>query len=674
MSRSSSSSLFQFLVAGILPMSLSPVAESVAIDFSGFDREVRPQDDFFEHVNGQWLRDTPIPEDQTRWGSFVILAEESRKAILSIIGEVAAMPDPDADGQRIRDLYRSYMDEEEIAQRGISPIEADLEAIDRIASREDFGREWARAGRSGIGRPFTFGINQDSGDATRYAVYFVQSGLGLPDRDFYFQEGDRFESIRDAYQVMLVRLFDLAGIDEGPARAVRVFRVERAIAEHHWTRVANRDRIRTYNRMSVDELRTLLPDFGWDDYLEGSGIADETHVIVRQPGFLQGMGPVIESVPLETWKDYFRARLLVGAAPYLDDPFFRAHFTFHSRVLGGQEQPEDRAERAVHLVNRHLGEIVGREYVRRHFPPEARERMLALVDNIRGAMAESLENLDWMSPGTRAEARAKLARFSTKIGYPSKWKDYGRLEIRPDDLLGNVRRSNRFVHDREVGKLGGPVDRTEWFMNPQTVNAYYNPQMNEIVFPAAILQPPFFNPEADDAVNYGAIGMVIGHEIGHGFDDQGRKSDGEGNLRDWWTKEDARAYEERTRRLVDQYSVYEPLEGQKVNGLLTLGENIGDLGGLTLAWRAWKRSLKGRTPPEIDGCSGEERFFLSFAQIWRLKTRPEMVMRRLRTDTHSPPRFRVIGPLSNFQPFYDVFGLQEEDRMWRPPQERIRIW
>lgn len=650
-------------------------AEKPAIDFAGFDKTIRPQDDFFEFVNGQWIKDTPIPADKTRWGSFVVLAEESRDAVLAIIDELSnnANLASGSDGQKIRDLYRSYLDEDRANELGLSPIADELKKIESTPLSE-FAKEWATAGREGISRPLSFWINQDSKNSTKYAVYFTQSGLGLPDRDYYFEDDERSKSIQNQYQILLTKLFKLAGINQPAAKAYKVYELEKAIAEHHWTRVENRDRIKTYNKVSIAELKTLLPNFQWDDYLGISDIAHETHVIIRQPSFFQGLQQVLANTKEEDWKAYYQARLLIDAAPYLSQAFFQASFDFYSKKLGGQEEPEPRPRRAVNLVNGILGEVVGKEYVKRHFPPAAKARMLDLVGNLRKAMAESIDGLAWMDDATKAEAHKKLAKFTTKIGYPDAWKDYSNLEITSNDLIGNLRRASEFVHAREVAKLGKPIDRDEWFMNPQTVNAYYNPSMNEIVFPAAILQPPFFNMSADDAVNYGAIGMVIGHEIGHGFDDQGRRSDGDGNLRDWWTENDAKAYGERTSKLVEQYGKYEPLDGQAVNGQLTLGENIGDLGGLTLAWRAYQKSLNGKTPEAIDDYSGEQRFFLSLAQIWRINTRPEMIMRRLKTDTHSPPKFRVNGPLTNFQPFYGVFELKDTDKLWRPEAERVSIW
>ncbi|MBT5705859.1 MAG: peptidase M13, partial [Verrucomicrobia bacterium] len=468
-------SSFTRVALGITLLSTAALgAEKPAIDFSGFDKTVRPQDNFFDFVNGQWIKDTPIPADKTRWGSFVILAEESRDAVQAIIDELSQSTNLAAgsDSQKIRDLYRSYLDEDRINELGLSPIAEELEKIANTPLTE-FAKEWATAGREGISRPFSFWIDQDSKNSTSYAIYFTQSGLGLPDRDYYFEEDERSKSIQNHYQILLTKLFTLAGIDQAASKAYKVYELEKAIAEHHWTRVENRDRIKTYNKVSIAELRTLLPNFQWNDYLGISDIAQEKHVIVRQPSFLKGLQKVLADTKEGDWKAYYQARLLIDAAPYLSDEFFQASFDFFSKKLGGQEEPEPRPRRAVSLVNGILGEVVGKEYVKRHFPPTAKSRMLDLVGNLRKAMAESIDGLTWMDDATKAEAHKKLAKFTTKIGYPDKWKDYSSLEITSDDLIGNLRRASEFVHAREVAKLGKPIDRTEWFMNPQTVNAYY---------------------------------------------------------------------------------------------------------------------------------------------------------------------------------------------------------
>ena len=651
-------------------------AEKPVLDTDGWNKESRAQDDFFEFANGGWIQKTDIPADKTRWGSFVMLHEESRDAVQVIIDELSGKEGLQAgsDAQKIRDLYRSFVDEDGIQAQGLEPVAEMLAAIDGLDSKETFAEVWARAGRWGITHPLGAYINQDAKASTRYAVYFTQSGLGLPDRDYYSMDDERSKGLQEAYMGMLATLFKEAELRDSEERARRVYALEEALAAKQWTRVENRDRIKTYNKRTTDDFRALLPNLDVDRYLEITGVSIEKDFILRQPSYLEGLNEVIENQALADWKDYFRARVLVDFAPYLSKPFADAHFEFYNKTLGGQETPEPRSRRAINLVNGSLGELVGKQYVERHFPPEAKEKMMALVANLKATMKESIERLSWMTPATKTEALKKLQQFGTKIGYPDQWKRYDGLEIRADDLVGNILRSAEFEHERETRKLGKPIDRSEWFMTPQTVNAYYNPAMNEIVFPAAILQPPFFNMEADDAVNYGAIGMVIGHEIGHGFDDQGRKSDGEGNLRDWWTEADAKAYEGLTAKLVSQYEAYEPEPGFFVNGQLTLGENIGDLGGLTLAYRAYQKSLNGKSAPKRDGLSGEQRFFLSLAQIWRIKQRPETTIQRLKTDTHSPPKFRVNGPVRNMSDFYEAFEVSEKDAMWLPPEERVEIW
>ena len=667
---------FVYLLSAFCLIMSAAGADKPALDISGWNRDTRPQDDFFEFANGGWLKNTEIPSDKTRWGSFVILAEESRDAVQAIIDELSAKDGlkNGSNPQKIRDLYRSFMNEERVEELGVAPIKAYLQVIEGISSKNEFGNIWAEAGRLGISNPIGAYINQDGKDSTRYALYFTQSGLGLPDRDYYFQDDERSTGLKEAYRTMLARLFDLAELSDGLKKSETIFALEKRIAGAHWTRVENRDRIKTYNKKTREEIKGMLPAFDLKTFLEVSGVANESSFIVRQPSFLEGLNATIKEASLSDWKDYFKARVLIDFAPYLSEPFAQAHFEFYNKTLGGQEEPEPRARRAVNLVNGSLGELIGKEYVQRNFPPEAKARMLGLVGNLKVAMKQSIENLEWMTTPTKVAALEKLKKFSTKIGYPDKWKDYSGLTIAPDDLVGNIIRSAGFEHEREISKLGKPVDRNEWFMTPQTVNAYYNPSMNEIVFPAAILQPPFFNMKADDAVNYGAIGMVIGHEIGHGFDDQGRKSDGDGNLRDWWTEEDAKAYEARTSKLVAQYEKFEPESGFFVNGQLTLGENIGDLGGITLAYRAYLESMKGKWPPMVDGLTGEQRFFLSLAQIWRIKQRTETTIRRLKTDTHSPPKFRVNGPVRNFDDFYKAFSVKAKDSMWLAPEERVQIW
>ena len=648
-----------------------------AIDATELDPSVRPQDDFWRYVNGKWHARTEIPADEARWGSFSELRENSRADVRAIIEDLSRRTDltRGSAGQKVRDLYNSFMDQARIDAAGVEPLRKELATIAALADPPAVAAYFARALRAGVSAPLGLRVAQDQIETDRYIVYLNQGGLGLPDRDYYFDTGEKADAIREGYLALATRLFELAGFDRPAERAQGAFELERSLAGNHWTRVDNRDRIKTYNKKPADEVRALAPQFPWGPLLEGAGIASEKQLVVRQPSYVEGLGKVFAATDLGTWKDYLALRLLVSSAPFLADPFFQAHFAFYSKALEGREAPEPRWERGVNLVNATLGELVGQEYVARHFPPEAKARMEQLVANLRLAMAESLDAVPWMTDPTRREAKAKLAKFTTKIGYPDRWRDYTKLEIEPGDLLPNLQRAAEFEYRRNTDKLGQPIDRTEWLMSPQTVNAYYNPSLNEIVFPAAILQPPFFYLAADDAVNYGGIGAVIGHEIGHGFDDQGRRSDGDGMLREWWTPKDAEEYTRRAEQLVQQYEHFAPVEGLTINGRLTLGENIGDLGGLALAWRAYQKSLAGKQPPSpIDGLTAEQRFFVSFAQIWRSKEREDFLRQQIKTDPHSPPRYRLVGTLPNFEPFLLAFGVKEGDGMWMPPERRVSIW
>lgn len=646
------------------------------LELTGFDKNTSPGEDFFRYVNGQWLDTTEIPSDKSRWGSFVILAEKSKEAVLEIIREVSKKKSlaEGSEAQQIRDLYNSYTNRSKLGEIGTKTVQQDLDIIDSLKSKRKLSEYWAYASEYGISGPIQFWISQDARDSTQYRVYFTQGGLGLPDRDYYLENDERSVGIQESYREYLEKIFTKSGLQNAGRRSQRVYDLEKKLAAIHWTRVENRDRVRTYNKYQKAELSDLLDGFVWNQYLFDTGMDQEEEFIVRQPSFFKGLSTIIEETSLGVWKDYLRAKVISGAAPYLDDDFYDIYFDFYSRTLSGQKEPEPLEKRATSLVNSLLGEVVGKIYVDRHFPPQAKSRMLDLVKNIRIAMKESIDDLEWMDDTTKARAHEKLSKFTTKIGYPDEWRDYSELKIDPDDLMGNIRRASAFQYAREIDKLGGPIDRNEWFMTPQTVNAYYNPRMNEIVFPAAILQPPFFNLNADDAVNYGGIGMVIGHEIGHGFDDQGRKSNGDGNLTDWWTEASASAYEKRAAQLVEQYNEYQPVKGFNVNGQLTLGENIGDLGGLTLAWKAYMNSLNGKSPDPIDGFTHGQRFFISYAQIWRIKSTTEMTIRRIKTDSHSPPKFRVNGPLKNFQPFYQTFDVKKDMGMWLSEDQRVSIW
>ncbi|HEU4883631.1 MAG TPA: M13 family metallopeptidase [Longimicrobium sp.] len=650
-------------------------AMALGIDTAGFDRSVRPQDDFFRFVNGGWISRTQIPADRTSMGTFLLLRDSSQAALRAIIDSVSAAPNAaGSEGQKVGDLYRSFMDTVRVEQLGITPVQGDLARINAVTSREQYPELFASMRRIGVGTPFSFGVSQDLGNSSRYAVSVSQSGLGLPDRDYYLVDNERNTAIRQAYTTYLETLLRLAGAPDAAGAARRVVAFETEIARVQWDRTRNRDRNATYNPTAVRDLQGRTPGFRWATYLSSAGLPALDTVIVRQPDYFNAVDALLTATPVDVVKSYLAVRLLDGASQYLSSDFRNARFAFRGRVLSGQEQERPRWERGVGVVEGSLGEAVGRLYVGRHFSPQSKARMEELVANLMAAYREAIDELEWMSPATKAQAQDKLAGFTVKIGYPNEWEDYSALEIRPDDLLGNMRRAAEFEYADNIGRLGKPVDRTEWGMTPQTVNAYYNSVNNEIVFPAAILQPPFYNPAADDAVNYGAIGAVIGHEISHGFDDQGRKSDREGNLRDWWTAEDAAAFEQRATMLADQYSAFEPLPGARVNGRLTLGENIGDVSGIAIAYRAYKKSLEGRPAPVIGGFTGDQRFFLGYAQVWRTMYRDQALRQLLLTDPHSPGMYRTNGVLANIPAFYEAFNVRPGDKMYVPPERRVKIW
>jgi putative endopeptidase len=648
---------------------------ALGIDTTGFDRGVRPQDDFFAFVNGGWIRNTQIPADRTSTGTFLLLRDNAQAALRAIIDSVSAAPNaPGTEGQKVGDLYRSFMDTARIEQLGATPLRADLQRIAAVTSREQYPELFAAMRRIGVGTPFSFGVGQDQGNSSRYAVSVSQSGLGLPDRDYYLVDNERNAGIRQAYVTYLETIMRLAGTPNPADAARRVLAFETALARVQWDRTRNRDRNATYNPTAVADLQGRTPGFRWAPFFTAAGLPGLDSVNVRQPDYFNAMDALLAATPVEDVKTYLAARLLDGSASFLSRDFRDARFAFRGRVLSGQEQERPRWQLGVGVVEGTLGEAVGKLYVERHFSPESKARMEELVANLMVAYREAIDELEWMSPATKAQAQEKLASFTVKIAYPDEWQDYSGLEIRPDDLMGNVRRATAFEYADMMGRMGQPVDRTEWGMTPQTVNAYYNPVNNEIVFPAAILQPPFFNLQADDAVNYGAIGAVIGHEISHGFDDQGRKSDGAGNLRDWWTAEDAAAFEQRATMLAEQYGAFEPIPGARVNGRLTLGENIGDVSGVAIAYRAYRKSLEGRQAPMIAGWTGDQRFFLGYAQVWRSMAREQALRQQLLTDSHSPGMYRTNGVLANLPAFYEAFNVRPGDRMYLPPERRVKIW
>ena len=646
------------------------------IELSSMDTSVRPQDDFFRYVNGTWLDTTEIPADQTNTGVFLDLRDQAREDVKAIIEDVSSKADlePGSDEQKVADLYNSFMDTESLEHIGMSSLDEELARIETIADKDELSAYFARSEIIGAGGPFILYIWVDAKDSARYVSYMWQSGLGLPDRDYYFKEDDRSVELRGAYVVHIEKMFELAGFDDPAGSAERMMALETQLAEHHWTNVENRDDEKTYNKYSTDKLDTLADGVNWPAFLAEVGLQDENDIIISQPSYIEGFNRIFASTSLEDWKTYMRWNLLRKYAKYLNAALDNQNFEFYGRTLQGQQEQRPRWKRAVDVVNGSLGEVVGKVYVSRHFPPEAKERMVELVSNLSAAYGEAISELDWMGPETKAAAQVKLEKFIPKIGYPDRWEDYSTLDIVAGDLVGNVMRANRFGFEIFRGRLGGPIQKWIWVMNPQTVNAGYVPTQNEVIFPAAILQPPFFNMAADDAVNYGAIGAVIGHEMGHGFDDQGSKFDGDGNLQNWWTEEDSEKFKERTGNLVDQFAKFEVFEDLKVNGELTLGENIGDLAGLTIAYRAYQISLDGKEAPVLDGMTGDQRFFMGIGQVWKYKATDEAQRNRVMTDPHSPPRFRVNGTLPNMPEFVAAFDVQEGDDMYLPPEDRVKIW
>ncbi|HEY7819120.1 MAG TPA: M13 family metallopeptidase, partial [Vicinamibacteria bacterium] len=604
---------------------------------------VRPQDDFNAYVNGTWLRETEIPPDKQTWGSFEILGEESEQNQRAIIEELSESKslDPGTDEGRVGGFYRSYMDTATLEKLGVRPVQADLDRILAAESAAALMNLSAENRVHGVASPLSLLVFPDLGDSTRYVVYFFQAGLTLPDRDYYVEQGEKYEKLRAALPGYAAKLFELAGVPDGEARGRAVLEVERRLAEPQWRAEETRNVQKLYNLVAKADLGSITDRIHWDRYLESSRLSDVSHVVVGQPSYVTALGGLLDSIPLADWKSYFAFRLLDGAAPYLSDAFVQARFEFSGRLVSGLEELPPRWQRGVRNVNSLLGEAVGKLYVARHFPPEAKARMEQLVVNLIETYGEAIEELPWMTAETKARAQEKRKKFTYKIGYPETFRDYSRLRVDPEDLAGNVKRAQELEYERNRAKLGRPIDRSEWQMTPQTVNAYHDPTKNEIVFPAAILQPPFFNMAADDAVNYGAIGVVIGHEMGHAFDDQGRRFDGDGNLRDWWSEYDAAAYEESASTLVAQFDRFEALPDLKVNGKLTLGENIGDLTGIAIAYRAYLKLLGGREAPVIDGFTGAQRFFIGYAQVWRSRYREEAMRQLVLSNPHAPPEFRV---------------------------------
>ena len=645
---------------------------AAGLDFSNQDQSVRPQDDLYRHFNGSWLKTAVIPADRATDGAFMALRVQSEARVREIIEGATGSEE----ATKIAHIYKSFMDADAVNAKGGSPIAAELALVDSISTITDFISTFSKLEARGTSGIFGTFIYADMKDASTNILYLAQGGISLPDEAYYREE--KYADIRTAYVAHITAMFTLAGVSDPAGNAAKVMALETSIASHHWDQVKNRDATLTYNKMNRAEVTALMPVFDWELYLTDGEIPAIVldSVIVQQPSFFEGLGSILANFDAAAWKAWLKWHIISGSAPYLSDDFTNENFAFFGKTLSGTPELRERWKRAVSMIEGSLGEAVGKVYVQKYFPAEAKARMENLVANLIEAYRVSINELAWMSPDTKVKALEKLGKFHPKIGYPDKWRDYSALKTTPGDLYGNVGRVVKFQRDHELLKIGKPVDRDEWFMAPQTVNAYYNPVMNEIVFPAAILQAPFFGLDHDDAVNYGGIGAVIGHEIGHGFDDQGSKYDGDGALNNWWTDADRAAFEERTKALIAQYDALIPEEAPdvNVNGALTIGENIGDLGGLTIAFKAYQISLQGKLSPVIEGMSGEKRLMLSWAQIWRAKVRPEEMRRRIATDPHSPAEFRCNQILKNFTPFYQEFGVTEKHALRLEEQARVQIW
>jgi putative endopeptidase len=648
---------------------------SSGLYLDNMDTSVKPGDDFNSFVNGGWSKTAEIPADRTSASVGLEVHEAATENVRKIIEESATGDfAAGSDEQKVGDLYASYMDMETRNKLGVKPIEAELAKVDAISNPEHLAIYFAESNKYGIDQPFALAQYVDFKDPTTYMMYTWQAGLGLPDREYYFEEGEKETSIRDAYVKHIETMFDLAGMAGGKEAATKIMSLETRLASVHMKKEKTRDMVALYNKVSLENLNSVMPDFAWDAYLKTAGIENIDGLVITQLDYTKALNVILTETSLEDWKIYLHWKVLAANATRLTKAIDDENFNFNSKVLRGIEEQLPSWKRAVATVNNNLGEVVGKVYVSRHFSPEAKEHMLTLVNNLVKAYEKSIKALDWMGEETRVQALDKLSKFTPKIGYPDKWRNYSALTIDRGDLVGNMKRSAEFTYANNLARQDGPVDRSEWAMTPQTVNAYYNPPLNEIVFPAAILQPPFFDLNAEDAVNYGAIGAVIGHEIGHGFDDSGSTFDGDGVLRNWWTDKDLEEFKVRTGKLVAQYNEFKPYEDINVNGEFTLGENIGDLGGLTIALMAYEMSLNGEDGPIMDGFTAKQRVFLGYGQAWRGKSREEALRVQIKTDPHSPRQYRVNGVVRNVPAFYDVFDVKEGESLYLPSEARVKIW
>lgn len=645
------------------------------ITIKNMDTKVKPGDNFANYVNGTWLKTMKIPADKASYGAFDMLYDKSQKDVKAIIEEAAKGNNADGSNeQKIGDCYSSFMNRKDRDAKGIKPIEGELKNIDAIASYNDLANYFGRANRIGGSVPFNISVYTDFKDPTKYTLITWQAGLGLSEREYYLSTDAKMVDIRKKYVAHVEKMLQMCAIPNPAESAAKIMALETSLAAQHMKKEDTRDMVKLYNPYATADLKTLMPDFNWTAMLTEAKIEKEKNIVVTQVEYLKSLNNIIKSTPIDTWKTYLKWGLINASASILTTELDKQNFDFYSKTLNGTEKPEEDWKRAVGTVNGSLGEIVGKVYVEKHFSPEAKERMVGMVKNLLKAYAESIKKLDWMSPATKKEALSKVDKFMIKIGYPDKWRDYSTLKIAKNDLYGNTQRVLEFEYKRNLDKLGKPVDRAEWGMTPQTVNAYYNPSLNEIVFPAAILQPPFFDLKADDAVNYGAIGAVIGHEIGHGFDDQGSTFDGNGVMKNWWTPADLAAFKAKTGALVAQYSSFKAFPDLSVNGEYTLGENIGDLGGLSIAIKAYKASLGGKEAPVMDGFTGMQRVFLGWGQVWGEKTREAALRSQIARDPHSPAKFRINGVVRNVPEFYEAFNIKPTDSLYLAPEKRVKIW
>ena len=645
------------------------------IILKNMDTTVNPGNNFTQYVNGTWVKNTKLPADKSSYGAGSIVNDEAQENVKAIIENAAKANGKDgSEEQKIGDLYDSYLNMKVRDSIGLAPLNEEFKKIDAIKTSKDFVDYLGYANKVGLKIPFNVSVTEDFKDPKNYMLLTWQGGLGLPDREYYFLKDAKSVEIRAKYLAHIERMLQLSGVSDAKAKAAKILALETALAGKHMKKEDTRNMGALYNKYAIKDLGKLTPDFDWNGFLAAAGIKGQDSLVVTQVAYTKDLNAILKGTPLDVWKDYFKWGAVTGASTLLTTALDQANFDFYAKTLYGVQQQKPQWRRAVDMVNGNLGEMVGKLYVEKHFPPAAKERMLKLVNNLLKAYEESIKTLDWMSPETKKQALVKISKFTPKIGYPDTWRDYGALKVKKNDLYGNSLRATEFEYNRTIGKLGKPVDRKEWGMTPQTVNAYYNPTMNEIVFPAAILQPPYFDMEAEDAVNYGGIGAVIGHEIGHGFDDQGATFDGDGVLRNWWTPKDLSEFKKRTNALVAQYNSFKVFPDLTVNGTFTLGENIGDLGGLSIAMKAYKASLEGKPAPVMDGFTGEQRVLIGWAQAWLNKANDQSLRNQVGTDPHSPATFRVNGVVRNIPEFYEAFKVKPGDSLYLAPKDRVKIW